>query len=225
MENLDKNIINNRPLKFDNYCCPFCLEIPEIIKFDEIDNNISFKCSNHGPNIINIHLYLEMISKLLASPKNENKNICNKHNKINKIYCKTCEMNLCINCLNENKKHLNHLKFKIADIYPNANEVTFISNKINIFLNEKEKLIKKLENLNNKIIFYSTILNGIEKDSTNYFKNINVKHLIYGEDINIKKIYKETPGPILNIKKIKIDEIFNIFIMILNKICLIINVF
>ena len=208
-QNLDKKTINKRPQKFKNYCCPFCLEIPEILNFDEINNNISLKCPTHGKNIINNNSYLELISKLLASSKNENNNICNKHKKNFEIYCKTCEMNLCINCIHENKDHLNHLKFKILDICPSTNEIIFINNKINIFLEEKEKLIKKLENLNNKIIFFDTILNGIEKDTTNYFKNINVKHLIYGEDIDFMKIYKETSEPLLDIKKIKIDEIFN----------------
>ena len=81
-------------------------------------------------------------------------------------------------------------------------------NKINIYINEKNKLLKKLENLNDKIIFYDTIINAIQNGSENFYKNINVKHVIYGEDINLTKVYKDKP--IQKVKKIiKLDDIIN----------------
>ena len=85
---------------------------------------------------------------------------------------------------------------------------TIFDNLLSNFMRYADKNIK-ITARQNKIILYNTILNGIKKDSTNYYKNINVKHLIYGEDIILPKIYKETPDPFLNINKLKMDEIFN----------------
>ena len=209
---MEKNLDNKYmkiPAKVNYYSCPFCTNIPEILYLDEIYNNISFKCPNHGKEIIDIHSYLESMAKTLNSSKERNKNKCNTHNLPYELYCKTCELNLCLKCNTENKKHLNHIKYKNTDLYPNNNEKTFLKNKLNIYLDEKIKLLKKLEIINDKIIFYEMIINGIEKESNNYYKNINAKHLIYGLDINITKTYKDAPTPIPYIKKLKIDEIIN----------------
>ena len=105
-----------------------------------------------------------------------------------------------------------HLLNYIAKLvkYPNRNEITLMANRINIFLNEKDKLLKKLENLNDKNIIYKTIIHGIENEKNNYIKNVNIKHIIYGKEINFPKIYKDTPVvPVQNIKKINFNEILN----------------
>lgn len=206
----EKNI--ETPNKFKTYSCPCCSNIPEILYFDEVYNNISYKCSKCNENretIINIHSYLKSMSKILNSSKIENRNMCNAHNMPYELYCKTCELNMCYICYKENKNHLYHIKYKNTDIYPNNNEKTFLKNKINIYIEEKIKLLKKLEIINDKITFYEMILNGIKKQSNNYYKNINVKHLIYGLDINITKIFKDTENPIPEIKKLKLNEIIN----------------
>ena len=206
---LNNNLLYGIPHKYNNYCCPFCIEIPEILSFNENNNSLLLKCQNHGVKPINLHSYLESMSKILNSSQNNNNNICPNHNMPFILHCKNCDINLCNKCNTENNKHLNHIKYKNVDVYPNSNEITFINNRINFFLEEKNKLIKRLENINDKIVLYETILGGIEKDFSNYYKNINLKHLIYGEDINLTKIYKDPPIPIPDIKKLNFDDIFN----------------
>ena len=207
-KSLDNNIIMDIPYKLNNYCCPLCSEIPEILNFNENNNNILLKCRNHGKKIINIHDYLKSINKILSSSKINDENNCTKHGLPFSIFCKTCEINLCYKCNKENKEHFNHIKYKNEDIYPNSNEIALIMNKINIYINEKNKLLKKLENLNDKIIFYDTIINAIQNGSENFYKNINVKHVIYGEDINLTKVYKDKPIQKVK-KKINLDDIIN----------------
>ena len=196
--------------KYKNYCCPLCPKIPEILNFNEIENKILLKCHDHGEKIIHIHDYLNSMSQILDSNTEKNDYKCIKHNTPFELYCKTCEMDLCLKCNKESKSHLNHIKCKNEDIYPNRNEITLMTNRINIFLNEKDKLLKKLENLNDKIILYKTIIHGIENEKNNYIKNVNIKHIIYGKEINFPKIYKDTPVvPVPNIKKVNINEILN----------------
>ena len=208
-KNLNKNSLYEIPIKYNNYCCPLCIEIPEILFFNENNNNIILKCQKHGKKTISLHIYLESISKILNTTKIKKSNICTKHNMPFILHCKNCDINLCNKCNTENNKHLYHIKYKNDDIYPNSNEISYITNRINNFVIEKNKLIKRLENINDKIILYKTILSGIEKDHSNYYKNINLKHLIYGEDINLTKIYKDPPIPIPDIKKLNLDEIIN----------------
>lgn len=200
-------IMNNKS-KYYNYCCPFCSTIPEILNYNENDNNILLKCKNHGKNLINIHDYLKSIDKAINTYEVNDDNFCMKHQLNFSLYCKTCETNLCYKCNNENKEHLNHIKYKNEDFYPNSNEIALIMNKINIYINEKSKLLQKLENLNDKIKFYDTIINAIQKGTTNFYKNINVKHVIYGENVILDKLYKDKP---ITKKKnqLKLNDIIN----------------
>ena len=49
-----ENNINEKtieiPNKFKTYSCPCCSNIPEILYFDEVYNNISYKCSKCNEN-------------------------------------------------------------------------------------------------------------------------------------------------------------------------------
>ena len=207
-KSLNTKIIMDIPDKFPNYCCPSCSEIPEILNFNENDSKILLKCQKHGKKLMNIHDYLKSIDKILKSCKIKSENQCSKHNLPLDLFCKTCEINLCLKCNDENKNHSNHIKYKSEDIYPNSNEIALIMNKINIYINEKYKLLLKLVNLNDKIIFYDTIINAIQRESTNFYKNINVKHIIYGEEINLNKMYKDKSLEKME-KKLNIDDIIN----------------
>ena len=210
---LNNEGINEKSIKtkkYKNYCCLLCSEIPEILNFNEIENKILLKCHNHGEKIVDIHDYLNSISQKSDKYNDKKENKCIKHNIPFELYCKTCEMNLCLKCNNENNSHLNHIKYKNEDVYPNINEITLITNRINIFINEKNKLLKKLEILNDKIILYETILHSIENEKNNFIKNINVKHIIYGKEINLPKIFKDTPNiPIPKINKEILSKIIN----------------
>ena len=171
--------------KYSFYCCAFCSKIPEIINFDEKTNKISFECQEHGMTTMNIHDYLEKMSHNLIEIffKDKKCNECNKHNNDYYYYCKTCDKYFCEKCNND--EHLEHTIFNILNSIPNNNEISLIKNKINIFIEEKNKLLERIEILNDKIIFYDTLINTIEKQKNNYFLNINIKHLVYGEDFCI----------------------------------------
>ena len=192
-----------------NYCCPFCPKTPEILYFNEIDDSILFICPEHGKKKMDIHEYLELMPKVLDSSKNiEDKN-CKIHNESFILYCKNCEMNICNKC-SQDKSHLNHIKYKIEDIYPNNYEITLIANKMNIFIEEKNKLLNQLEKISDKIKFYDIIIKSIEKETSSYLRNINVKHLIYGQDIDLTKAVHDTNNisPTV-INKLNLDKIIN----------------
>ncbi len=65
-ENKNSNYFNeeNPFHKFDNYCCPYCNNLPEILSFTEGNDTIKFKCKNHGENYLNIKDYLENIKNI-----------------------------------------------------------------------------------------------------------------------------------------------------------------
>ena len=191
-EDNNKPTINQNKIEEESntYCCPYCPKIPEILNFNEVDNNILFICPQHGQKTITIHDYLESMNQVLKSTKVIEESECSIHNSSFYIYCKTCEMNLCIKC-NQNKIHLNHIKYKIYDVYPNSNEITLLTNKMNLYKEEKNKILKKLENINDKIKFYDMILNSIYSEKSSYLRSINLKHLIYGPDIDLARISQD----------------------------------
>ena len=51
--------------------------------------------------------------------------------------------------------------------------------------------MKKLKILEDKINFIDTLLHSFEKKKPNYYLNINIKHLLYGEKINLDEIVKD----------------------------------
>lgn len=108
-------------------------------------------------------------------------------------YCLTCGESLCQKCLKEfEKNHENHTKYNIESLRPNNNEILLIiKNKIGIYLQIKNEYLKKIKNLDDKINFYDTLINSLEKQRPNYLLNINIKHLLYGEKINLDEIVKD----------------------------------
>ena len=209
-EDYNISIFNQNKIEEENniYCCPYCPRIPELLHFNEVDNNIVLLCPQHGQMIIGIHDYLESMSQILELKKVIEESKCSIHNSSFYIYCKTCEKNLCFNC-NQNKLHLNHIKYKINDVYPNCNEITLVTNKMNLYKEEKNKILKKLENINDKIKFYDMILNSIYSEKSSYLRSINLKHLIYGPDIDLDKLSQDiTYNPQPKNNNIK----YNIFI-------------
>ena len=198
----DTSLYSNH--KYSFYCCAFCSKIPEILNFDEKNNKILFECKEHGIKTMDIREYLEKMSQNLIEVFFHDKKIieCKKHNKDYYCYCKTCDKYFCEKC--DNDEHLEHTKFNIMNSIPNNNEISLIKNKINIFIEEKNKLLEKIEILNDKIIFYDTLINTIEKQKNNYYLNINIKHLIYGEYFsNTRKIsnISESKRSLLNVNK------------------------
>ena len=187
----DLSKINTLLHKYSSYCCPFCSLLPEIIKYNEANNTLKLKCDKHGEKTMDIREYLERMSKYeyLIDFKSINK--CKLHNENYIIYCKTCNENLCSKCEKENNTHNEHIKYKIESIHPNNNEILLIKNKINIYLQEKAELTEKIKILEDKITFYDTLINTFETQKENYLLNMNIKHLIYGEKVNLSEIVND----------------------------------
>ena len=190
-ENKNSNYFNeeNSFHKFDNYCCPYCTNLPEILNFTEGNDTVKFKCKKHGENSLNIQDYLEKMEKYLTTSELKTKNICNEHPKENfSFFCFTCQENICQKCL---QKHEKHIKYSIESVRPNNNEILLIKNKIDLYLQEKLQLTKKLRILEDKITFFDSLINALEKQNPNYYLNVNIKHILYGEKINLDEIVKE----------------------------------
>ena len=175
--------------KYDGYCCPYCTNLPEILSFNEGNGIIKFKCKKHGENNLDFQEYLDQMQKYITVSEVNSKNKCIEHQNENySNYCITCQENICGKCL---KKHENHIIYNIESLRPNNNEILLIKNKINIYLQQKTELMKKLKILEDKINFIDTLLHSFEKKKPNYYLNINIKHLLYGEKINLDEIVKD----------------------------------
>ena len=179
--------------KYDSYCCPYCTNLPEILSYNEGNGMIKFRCKKHGEESMDMQEYLDNMQKFQSTSELNTKNKCSKHkNQSFSTYCFTCQENLCPECVKEfEKNHENHIKYNIESLRPNNNEILLIKNKIGIYLQQKEEYTKIIKNLNYKIAFYDALINTLEKQRPNYFLNINIKHLLYGEKINLDDIIKD----------------------------------
>ena len=204
--------IENLFHKYDSYCCPYCTNLPEILSYNEGNGMIKFKCKKHGEKSLDLQEYLENMRKYVSISELNTKNKCSQHkNEPYVYYCFTCEENLCQKCIKElEKQHENHIKYNIESLRPNNNEILLVKNKINIYLEKKNEYLKIIKNLDDKISFYDALINSLEKQKPNYFLNINIKHLLYGEKINldeiVKKFHKESGYSEVESRKEKFDD-------------------
>ena len=193
--------------KFDCYSCPFCSSLPEILQYNEGNNTIKLKCKKHGENTLEIKEYMDKMINWENASEIKLNNKCNIHNELYSFYCKDCEENICNKCMKESKNHENHIKYEINSLRPNNTEITLIKERINICLQKKDELMRKIKNLNDKITFFDTLIYTYEKHAPNYFLNINIKHLLHGEKLNFDTI-KNTEY----INELSKKEIFEDFI-------------
>ena len=89
---------------------------------------------------------------------------------------------------------------------PDKKEILYIQKIIEVLLQKKDELMRKVKSLEDKINFCDTLINCYHNNSPNYLLNINLKHLVYGEILDFEKI-KNTE--FLNQHK---GELFNNFI-------------
>ena len=97
----------------DQYVCPICGEIPQLVNIHSDNGNVEFKCHNDGELILNIEQYFKKLSEPNLTYYNTKCCKCNaiqksEKNKIFK-YCYLCKDYYCLNCLNKEehpKKHL-----------------------------------------------------------------------------------------------------------------------
>jgi len=189
------NTLENLFHKYDSYCCPYCSSLPEILSFNDGNGMIKLKCKKHGEKTIDIKEYLQNMSKYVSTSELNFKNKCTQHKNESFIYyCTKCEESLCHTCFKEfKKKHEDHNKclYNIESLRPSNNEILIIKNKISNYLQEKNNLLKQIKSLEDRITFYDALIYSLEKQKQNFFLNINVKHLILGEKIDLDEIVKD----------------------------------
>ena len=99
----------------DQYLCPICGEIPELVNIHTDNGNVEFKCKIDGEILLNVDQYFK---KLSESNFNYYRTKCCKCNNIqNKFkgedqifkYCYLCKENYCSNCIKKEEHPKNHL--------------------------------------------------------------------------------------------------------------------
>ena len=195
------NTLENLNHKFNSYCCPSCSELPEILNYSEGSGTIKLDCKNHGVMTLDIQEYLEKLEKMGQRQFN---NKCKNHNEQYVFYCRECKENLCEKCLDDSihKNHKNSI-YEIQSLNPNNNELFLLNDRINSYLQKKDQLTKMIKSLDDKITFYDTLINSYEIQEPNYLLNINLKHLLYGEKLNLDEFkninFKKEKSHITNI--------------------------
>ena len=183
--------------KYDSYCCTSCSAVPEILDYNEANHFIKFKCKKHGENTLDLKEYLEKMASWEKTSDLKSKNRCSTHNEKYEYYCKECKENICIKCL-ELPNHKEHIKYELNSLRLNNTEILLIKEKINIFLQKKDELIRNIRDLEDRITFYDTLITSYERQNPNYLLNMNLKHILYGDKLNydeLKKaefVYKES---------------------------------
>ena len=95
-----RNPATRRCVSCENYLCKKCLEV-----------------HNNWPAFEDhIVLTLEELAKPENRAKARSKPRCEKHNKVLKFYCETCEVLVCRYCVDVNHARLQHLWFPLEDI-------------------------------------------------------------------------------------------------------------
>ena len=109
--------------------------------------------------------------------------LCLKHNKAYATYCKSCNSNICIKCQKEHIKHDILLYGEIlSDKDELLNKLLDLRNEIDIFNNNINDIISKLNNVKNNIeILYKIFYNMAEKYDEKY---INYEILMSLNNIN-----------------------------------------
>ena len=174
--------------KFDSYCCPCCPLMPEIKCFDQVLGTVKFYCKEHGENTLDVEDFIEKIGEFENNCELKVNNKCKNHKNEYEFYCLDCQENICEKCIKETNEHENHKKYEICGLNPEKKEILYIESKIEMLLQEKDELLRKLKTLESKIIFYDTLINSYEKREQNYLLNLNLKHLVYGEDLDFDEI-------------------------------------
>ena len=132
----------------DNFTiCPHCSSSIKLLKINEQNNIIEFKCLKENKDYIkSIKEYLEEIEKKKDINIDELKDRCKIHNNNNYVsYCYDCKCHLCNECLKE-RTHINHKKTHMIEIQLIDKEKEVIEKVINNYKNEIEKLINKKKN-------------------------------------------------------------------------------
>jgi len=188
-------------LKEIYYNCSECKSPIEILKLNEIESIIEFKCINNNHKIkMKIKEYIDKMKKY--NDKNIFYDICSdeghEHNNY-LCYCLDCKQHLCKKCLSS-RIHKDHNKINILEVKPTKDELNIIEDIIKYYENEYDKLDKealiKIKNISNKIKEYKIKINErkeikLRENENNIKKELELNNNKYKSDIeNIKNKYK-----------------------------------
>ena len=181
----------------DEYLCPYCEKIPEILNIHTDNGKIELKCKEHG--IIELTLkeyYNKMKNHSFTYFKTKCFN-CDKvqNNKDNMFkYCYYCKADFCEKCVNKFKKnkkehHRNHLDVCIPVNEKKHKCLEHFNSEISSFcldcrINICEKESKTKHNGHKKIN-----LNKLEDDANKYIKEIKEKNKVLTHIIRYNNIF------------------------------------
>ena len=167
--NVDMNEIPN-----DQYLCPKCGRVPEILNIHSENGHIELKCKNHGIIELTIkEYYLTMRDNIFNYFKKRCFNCQQEQrNKENMFkYCNYCKVDFCKNCLNcFNQRERDHRH-----------------NHLDVCIPVNEKNHKCLEHFNSEIKSFCLDCeeNVCEKDSTTkHLKHKKINFINFENDIN-----------------------------------------
>ena len=159
----------------DQFLCPKCAEVPEILNIHTDNGCIELKCKHHGKQYLNLREYYE---KTKNSSFTYFKTICSQCNAVQKTkenmfkYCYYCKKDFCNNCVN---------KFDHAD-------VNHTRNHLDVCIPVNEKNNRCLEHYNEDITDYCYDCQEAicDKESTRQHRGHRNRISLFklGEDIN-----------------------------------------
>ena len=191
--------------KYESYCCPSCTALPEILCYNQGKNTIKLNCKKDGEITMKLSEYIEKMKNFESTSELKMKNKCIEHKQKYICFCQDCKQNLCKSCIVD-PKHEKHIKYDIESLRPDKKELLFIKNHIEMLLQKKNDLIRAIKSLDYEITFFDAIIYSYERQKDpNYLLNINLKHLIYGENLNIEEI-KNTEFVYEQIKNESFDD-------------------
>jgi DNA-directed RNA polymerase subunit RPC12/RpoP len=188
-------------LKEVYYNCSECKSHIEILKLNEIESTIEFRCINNNHKIkMKIKEYLDKMKNF--NDKNINSDKClNKDHKNNyyECYCLKCNQHLCKECL-LTRMHKEHNKINILEVKPNKDELNIIEDIIKYYEDEFDKLDKeslnKTKYIYNKLKDYKIKLEQrkeikLKENEDNIKKELELNNNKYKLDIeNIRSKYE-----------------------------------
>ena len=203
---IHKKKINFEEIPDDQFICPECDSVPELLNLHTDNGHIVLKCKIHGKFDLNIEDYYERIKNSNFNYFKTKCNECRKiqENKYNRFYyCYDCKNDYCECChknthhymikVNEkNNKCLNHFGEEITqfcfdceeNICSRERETNHRDHRlISIYqlnketINYRNIIYEKNKNLSYIIKFNNLILNTFEKFKNNYFHIKNIINL------------------------------------------------
>ena len=204
--NAPNSIDINKDIPRDQYTCPKCKLIPEILKLDLENNEIEIICPKHGKIKLSIKDYLLSESsftyynvvcakdKKLIQRYSPN-NIFSYCTECGHVFCKKCSHdhkhnnllplneinNKCLNHLDDEIKYCNKCQMNICSKTIHEHELIDIqkpnNEDIEKIKNKKKLLEKNKESLEYLIKTMDIILNTYEKHPNNYLHNINIVNI------------------------------------------------